>query len=93
MRKLDWKTYLDKVYGCFLGKAVVGTMGAPFEGVKMPLAMPFDKKMIDAMLPTTIWICRLSGWTCAKRRAPISLRQICWPGSVKIATTLPVNMR
>ncbi|MBQ1255831.1 MAG: ADP-ribosylglycohydrolase family protein [Clostridia bacterium] len=51
MRRLSWETYLDKVYGCFLGKAVVGTMGAPFEGVKMPLAMPFDKKMIDSMLP------------------------------------------
>ena len=51
MRRLDFDTYLDKVYGCFLGKAVVGTMGAPFEGVKMPLNMPFDKKMIDSMLP------------------------------------------
>lgn len=51
MRLLSWETYLDKVYGCFLGKAVVGTMGAPFEGVKMPLQMPFDRKMIDSMLP------------------------------------------
>ena len=50
MKKLDYKTYLDKVYGAFLGKTVVGTMGAPFEGVKMPLELPFRREMIDAML-------------------------------------------
>ena len=50
MKKLNYKTYLDKVYGAFLGKTVVGTMGAPFEGVKMPLELPFRREMIDAML-------------------------------------------
>lgn len=48
---LNYETYLDKLYGCFLGKTVVGTMGAPFEGIKMPLEMPFKREMIDAMLP------------------------------------------
>ena len=51
MNKLSYKTYLDKVYGCFLGKTVVGTLGAPFEGIKMPLELPFRREMIDAMLP------------------------------------------
>jgi len=49
--KLDYKTYLDKVYGCFLGKTVIGTLGAPFEGVKMPFDIPFKQEMVDAMLP------------------------------------------
>ena len=51
MKTLDYRRYLDKVYGAFLGKTVVGTMGAPFEGVKMPLELPFRREMIDAMLP------------------------------------------
>lgn len=51
MKALDYNTYLDKVYGAFLGKTVVGTMGAPYEGVKMPLELPFRREMIDAMLP------------------------------------------
>lgn len=29
--KLDFTTYRDKVYGCFLGKNIGGTLGAPFE--------------------------------------------------------------
>ena len=51
MKTLDYRHYLDKVYGAFLGKTVVGTMGAPYEGVKMPLELPFRREMIDAMLP------------------------------------------
>ena len=51
MKTLDYQHYLDKVYGAFLGKTVVGTMGAPFEGVKMPLELPFRREMIDTMLP------------------------------------------
>ena len=51
MKKLDYKTYLDKVYGCFLGKTVIGTLGAPFEGVKMPLELPFKPEMINTLLP------------------------------------------
>jgi len=51
MKKLDYKTYFDKVYGCFLGKTVIGTLGAPFEGVKMPLELPFKPEMINTLLP------------------------------------------
>ena len=31
MKQMTYKEYLNKVYGCFLGKTVVGTLGAPFE--------------------------------------------------------------
>lgn len=51
MKTLNYRLYLDKVYGAFLGKTVVGTMGAPYEGVKMPLELSFRREMIDAMLP------------------------------------------
>ena len=51
MKKISWKKYFDRVYGCFLGKTVIGTLGAPFEGIKMPLDLPFKPEMINTMLP------------------------------------------
>ena len=46
MRELSYQTFLDKVYGCFLGKAVSGNIGAPHEGVKMDMELPFLPSMI-----------------------------------------------
>ena len=51
MNKIPYSAYLDKVYGCFLGKTVIGTLGAPYEGIKMPLELPFKPEMINTMLP------------------------------------------
>ena len=48
---MTYTEYLDKVYGCFLGKTVAGTMGAPYEGIKMPLELAFKPEMINTMLP------------------------------------------
>ena len=51
MRELPYKVFLDKVYGCFLGKAVSGNIGAPHEGVKMAMELPFLPSMIDCDRP------------------------------------------
>ena len=51
MRRISYKTYLDRIYGCFIGKAVSGNMGAPYEGIKMPLELAFRPEMIDCSLP------------------------------------------
>ena len=51
MRELTYQDYFDRVYGAFLGKTVAGTMGEPFEGVKMPLDLRFEPGMVDTMLP------------------------------------------
>ncbi len=51
MNRLSYDRYLDKIYGCFLGKTVIGTLGAPYEGIKMPLELPFKPEMINTMLP------------------------------------------
>ena len=51
MSKLSYAAYLDKIYGCFLGKTVIGTLGAPYEGIKMPLELPFKPEMVNTMLP------------------------------------------
>ena len=44
--QMKYANYLDKVYGCFLGKTIAGTMGAPFEGVKMPMELTFCREMV-----------------------------------------------
>ena len=31
---LDFKTYQDKVLGCWMGKNIGGVLGAPFEGIR-----------------------------------------------------------
>ena len=48
---LTYKQYLDKVYGCWLGKCVAGTIGAPYEGMKQLLHLSFRSEMIEKMLP------------------------------------------
>ncbi len=32
--KLNYEEYKDKVYACWLGKNIGGTMGTPFEGIR-----------------------------------------------------------
>ena len=51
MRTISYQAYLDKIYGCYIGKAVSGNIGAPYEGVKMPLELTFQPEMIDCSLP------------------------------------------
>jgi len=51
MRTLTYETYLDKVYGCFVGKAISGNMGAPHEGQKMPMELPFMPEMVNPDMP------------------------------------------
>lgn len=49
--KLSWATFLDKVYGCWLGKCISGTIGAPYEGFKGDLKVAYSPKLIENMLP------------------------------------------
>ena len=51
MRTISYEKFLDKVYGCFIGKAVSGNIGAPHEGVKMQMELPFLQQMIDCERP------------------------------------------
>ena len=50
-RTISYEKFLDKVYGCFIGKAVSGNIGAPHEGLKMPMELPFLPLMIDCERP------------------------------------------
>lgn len=31
---ISWNEFCDRVYGCFMGKCIAGTVGAPYEGYK-----------------------------------------------------------
>ena len=47
---LDYATYRRKVHGCWLGKAVGGTLGQPWEGKKPPYEMTFYDPVPTEML-------------------------------------------
>lgn len=51
MRSISYKEYFDKVYGCWLGKSIAGTIGAPFEGRKELFHYEYDPRSIEEMLP------------------------------------------
>ncbi len=48
---MNLNEYRDKVLGCWLGKCVIGTLGAPYEGIKQNLDIKFEPSMIAEMLP------------------------------------------
>ncbi len=48
---LPYPEYLDKVFGCWLGKCVSGTIGAPYEGMKQQLDFKYDPVFLDTLIP------------------------------------------
>lgn len=49
--RMDYPLYLDKVFGCWLGKCVSGTIGAPYEGMKQLLDFEYDPVFLDELIP------------------------------------------
>ncbi|MDH7570233.1 MAG: ADP-ribosylglycohydrolase family protein [Armatimonadota bacterium] len=49
--EIPFSTYREKVLGCWLGKAVGGTLGGPAEGKDGPLSLTFYDPVPDRMLP------------------------------------------
>ncbi len=58
--------YRRKVMGCWLGKAVGGTLGMPYEGCAGPLDLDFYRPVPETMLPNddldlqVLWACLLN---------------------------------
>lgn len=51
MNKLGYTEYLDKVYGCWLGKCISGNIGAPYEGMKQYLSLEYSSEYLNEILP------------------------------------------
>ncbi len=51
MRTISYDTYLDKTWGCFLGKCIGGTAGGPAEGRKELLDYPLHEPLLHQVLP------------------------------------------
>ena len=63
---IDEPIYRKKALGAWLGKAVGGTLGAPWEGCRGPLALTFYDPVPTDMVPNddvdlqVVWACRLA---------------------------------
>lgn len=51
MTDMNFTEYADKVLGAWMGKCVCGNIGAPFEGMKQRIKVPFEESMLRDMLP------------------------------------------
>ncbi len=49
--KIDYKTYCDKVNGCYLGKNIGGTLGAPFECFRGVYDIDFFMQDVSSPVP------------------------------------------
>ncbi len=47
---MDYTRYVDKVFGCWMGKCVAGTIGAPYEGAKELFDFEYNPSIIENML-------------------------------------------
>ena len=60
---MDTNTYRKKVMGCWLGKAVGGTLGQPYEGCNGPLSLDYYNPVPTDMIPNddldlqVLWAC------------------------------------
>ncbi|MDO8685123.1 MAG: ADP-ribosylglycohydrolase family protein, partial [Clostridiales bacterium] len=51
MKKIDYQRYFDKVCGCFQGKCIAGTIGAPYEGMKQLLDIQYAPALFENIMP------------------------------------------
>ncbi len=51
MKTIDYASFLDRVYGCWIGKCVSGTIGAPYEGYKGEMAVEYTPALFAVTLP------------------------------------------
>ena len=65
MTQIPYDEYCRKVLGCWLGKAVGGTLGQPWEGKPIPHELTFYEPVPDEMLPNddldlqVVWLQRI----------------------------------
>ena len=65
MIQISYDEYCRKVLGCWLGKAVGGTLGQPWEGKPIPHELTFYEPVPDEMIPNddldlqVVWLQRI----------------------------------
>lgn len=65
MAQIHIENYREKIMGCWLGKAVGGTLGMPYEGYAGPLNLSFYDPVPETMIPNddldlqVLWACLL----------------------------------
>lgn len=62
MQSLNYETYLKKLHGCYLGKAVGGTLGMPREGTLTMAEVSYYDPVPDAMVGNDDLDRKLSRW-------------------------------
>lgn len=87
---LTYEQYFDKVYGCWLGKCIAGTIGAPYEGMKQYLKLDYSPDLFKEMLPNddldlqVLWLDALErkgvNVTMEDLAQLFSEKNIYWPG-------------
>ena len=88
--QLDYEVYFDKVYGCWLGKCIAGTIGAPYEGMKQYIPLEYSPELFKEMLPNddldlqVLWLDALERkgvHVCSDDLAALfNEKNIYWPG-------------
>ena len=64
---MDEMIFRKKSYGAWLGKAVGGTLGQPWEGATGPMDLDFYRPVPTEMMPNDdldlqiLWACKLAG--------------------------------
>lgn len=73
MKKISKEEYRDKVYGCWLGKNIGGTLGAPFEAKREAVDLEFYTHDLSiGALPNDDLDLQLA-WLCAAERFGVSV--------------------
>ncbi len=97
---IDLNQYRKKVMGCWVGKAVGGTLGQPYEGQKGPFNLEFYDPVPTGVIPNddldlqVVWLEQIRRFGLPVDRRILAdawLRHIyCWPGEYGICSR---NMR
>ena len=68
--QLNREVIQDKIYGCWLGKNIGGTIGGPFEGKREVLNISGSPPQKVSLCPMMTWIFSWCGWLLWRRSVP-----------------------
>ena len=81
MKKLSFHTYMDKLHGCYLGKAIGGTLGMPREGAQTMKEVTYYDPVPTGMVANDDIDLQVVALEVIRRRGlPVNARDLsaCW---------------